>query len=296
MNVIRLLEDAIKTTDPNDIEDKYVAASAYVLKVRKALENNMLKDEDVVKKNDRFFTGAFCDALNAVARDISSAGGVTFLHQGCIGHQSTHSDFSARDVLSNKDSPTLMVGEGKANESSNVRRETRGQMFNKLVRHRKIDSRLGFKIGARPVLLVAFNFGYITLDLAFPCKKGNFMEKKGWLTFQALPETTETFWTVPVANVMYGKAEGRRKLPVVLRFIVTALKYLLELGDDFPRQQSKTPFFVAPEFKIRDAEKHGDNVTILHSEENAEAGMSTKRVYKEFCYYLRQDDGFNIHL
>ena len=104
MKVVGLLEDAIKTTDPDAAEDKYVTAAAYILKARKALEDNDMNEEDV-KKNERFFTGVFCDALNALASDISSGSGVAFLHKGCIGHQSTHSDISARNVLSKTGSP-----------------------------------------------------------------------------------------------------------------------------------------------------------------------------------------------
>ena len=282
MQVVQLLEKSINETNPDDTDDKCVTAAAYVLKIRKAISDNLLNEEDV-KKNERFFTGAFCDALNAITSDD----GVSFLHQGCIGHGATHSDFSARDILSKTgSSPTLLVGEGKANESSDIRSETRGQMFNELIRHRKIDTRLGFRMGARPVLLLAVNFGHIALDLAFPSKKGNAMEKKGWLTFRSLSEETETFWTIPVATVTYSKGDGEKKLPVVLRFIVDTLKYLRDLGEDLPRQQFKTPFVTAPQDKLNNGEKRGDNVTILETD-------TGRRVYKEFCYYLRQDDGFN---
>lgn len=141
-------------------------------------------------------------------------------------------------------------------------------------------------MGCRPVLLLAVNFGHIALYLAFPSKKGSAMEKKGWLTFRNLTEETETFFTIPVASVSYSSGSGEKKLPVVFRFIEDTLNYLRELGEDLPRQQFKTPYVTAPLEKLNDGQKHGDNVTILDTN-------TGRRVYKEFCYYLRQDDGFN---
>lgn len=105
-----------------------------------------------------------------------------------------------------------MVGEGKLGESSTVRNQTRGQLFNALIRHRLVDAKLGVTQGARPILLPAVDFANILVDLAFPSKKGNVMEQ--WVSFEDSTEQgTETFWTTPVALVHCAKAEGKKKLP-----------------------------------------------------------------------------------
>lgn len=284
MQVLQLLQNAV--TEDLTTTSKYVVAANYVLKARKALMERELADEQV-STNERFYTGALCDALNGVLCDDDTKG-VSVLHQGCIGHGSTHSDFSARNVLSGTASSTLLVGEAKATETSLIQEDVWGQLFNELIRHRKIDAKLGFHVGARPVLLLAVNFAYITLDLAFPSKKGNSMEKKGWLTFSNLPEETETFWTAPLLSVNYSRLEGANKLPKVLRFIADALKYLKSLDANLPRQQFKTPLVTSTKgFQPTNGEKRGESVTIL------EAESGTRRVYKEFCYYLREADDFN---
>ena len=278
MDVVRLLEAATKSKTVDKI---YVDAANHVLNVRKALVERSLQDEEV-NQNERFFTGALCDALNSVL-----GSGISVLHQGCIGKLATHSDFSARDVRS--DRGTLMVGEGKIGESSTIRDQTRGQLFNELIRHRSIDAKLGFTQGARPILLLAVDFGNISVELAFPSKKGNAMEQ--WVSFEdSVEQGTETFWTTQVASVHYAKAEGKKKLPKVLRFIAEALEYLTRVDAHHPRQQFKTPFVTAidEEETPHSGEKRGENVTIIEME------SGKKRVYKEFCYYLRQEDGFNM--
>ena len=277
MEVVSLLETTIR--DP--VEKKYHDAAGSIIEARRALNQNSLAEEQV-KKNERFFTGAFCDALNAVLDD-----GFSVLHQGCIGEKSTHSDFSARYILDRK-RPTLMVGEGKANASSNIGLETRGQIFNELIRHRRIDEKLKFLDGYRPVLLLALNFEVVALDLAFPSKKGNLMEEEGWLMFSSILEKeTETFWTTPIAHVDIAMGAAANFLPTIIRFIADTLRYLHRLDAELqPRQQFKTPFITPPQETPINGKKRGDNVTII------ETG-SGKRVYKEFCYYLREHDGFN---
>ena len=276
MHVLKLLETSTK----EELDNKYETAAKYILEAREAMLGNKLQEEQV-NQNERFFTGAFCDGLNAVLDK-----GISVLHQGCIGHGSTHSDFSARNILGSRS--TLMVGEAKANDTMAIRTETRGQVFNELIRHRKIDEQLGFPMCSRPVLLLVLNFHYVNLDLVFPSKKGNSMEKRGWLTFDEDPaQGMETFWTTQIASVSIAGAEGKKKLPKVLRFIVDTLRYLENLDANLPRAQFKTPFLIEPEEEVQDAEKRGDNVTIIETK-------SGKRVYKEFCYYLREEDGFNI--
>ena len=275
MHVLKLLERA---TSSNANDQTVVNSVNYFLKVRKALLEKSLSEEQV-NQNERFFTGALCDALNSLL-----GRGISILHQGCIGSSTTHSDFSARTIQSNQG--TLMVGEGKVGENSGIRDATRGQLFNELIRHRSIDSKLNGTEGSRPILLVAIDFGNISIDLAFPSKKGNAMEQ--WVVFEDfVQEGTETFWTTQIASVYYAKAEGMKKLPTVFQFIADALKYLNNLDAVLPRQQFKTPFVKTPDEVPARGEKRGENVTII------EMKSGTKRVFKEFCYYLRQVDGFN---
>lgn len=289
MQVISLLDSARSQS----LDKKYIAAANYILKVRQSLTNNELKDEEI-NQNERLFTGAFSDGLNAVL-----TGGISVLHQGCIGKGSTHSDVSARYVLDGFRSPTLMVGEGKADASDRIRANTRGQLFNELIRHRQLDSKLrGLQDhdDYRPILLLALNFNYISLDLAFPSTKGGHMETSEWVTFsEAIGNGTETFWTIQVAMVNIARDNGREKLKYVLRFIADTLQFIQKL-DPMPREQFKTPWWkTKPEGKVTGAEKFGDNVTIVTCLSESETGSEKKRkhVYKEFCYYLRQKDDFN---
>mmetsp|Transcript_52441 Transcript_52441/g.78347 ORF Transcript_52441/g.78347 Transcript_52441/m.78347 type:complete len:217 (+) Transcript_52441:141-791(+) len=83
--------------------------------------------------NERFFTGAMANAINSVLQE-----GYCVLHQACLGTGATHSDLSATRINTDSWPTTLMVGEGRWN-ASNLREETRGQMFNELLRHRAID-------------------------------------------------------------------------------------------------------------------------------------------------------------
>ena len=280
LQVTALLQAARR--EKNNLDTTYFDAARLILNARPVVARGLLKDEEV-DRNERFYTGAFCDALNAVL-----AGGISVLHQGCIGNGPTHSDLSARYCLDGYRSATLMVGEGKRDDDPCVRMKTRGQIFNELIRHRKIDRKLNGdkEQNFRPILLLAFNLSYVSLELAFPSTKGGHMEKSEWVTFaNDLPEETETFWTIPVAMVHIAFDHGMLKLPYVLCFIADTLKFLQSLGT-VPRVQFKTPWVTKSTSELIDGKKCGDNVTIIESK-------SGKRVYKEFCYYLRERDIFN---
>jgi hypothetical protein len=277
--VTALLQEA--RWNEKKLDTKYFNAARLILKAHQMLTDRSLEGVEVYC-NERFFTGAFCDALNAVLE-----GGISVLHQGCIGNGSTHSDLSARYGLDGYTNATLMVGEGKQDHDPNVRMKTRGKMFNQLIRHRKIDRKLngGEQQNFCPILLLAFNFSYVSLELAFPSTKGGHMEKSEWVAFSDdLPEGTETFWTIPVAMVNIALNDGE-SLPYVLRFIADTLKFLQSLGTVL-RVQFKTPWVTKPTSAVMDGKKCGDNVTIIETN-------SGKRVYKEFCYYLHESDNFN---
>jgi hypothetical protein len=170
LQVIALIQEAGKITEERDT--KYFRAARIIKNARRMLESSLLKEEEI-GCNERFYTGAFCDALNAVLD-----GGISVLHQGCIGNGSTHSDLSARYCLDGHKSATLMVGEGKRDDISSEQMKTRGQIFNELIRHRKIDKKLnGGKQDFRPILLMSFSFSSISLELAFPSTKGGHMEE-----------------------------------------------------------------------------------------------------------------------
>lgn len=68
---------------------------------------------------------------------------------------------------------------------------------------------------------MAFNFNYISLDLAFPSTKSGYMENSEWVTFDDMDKGTETFWTIQVAQVGIAGQDGREKLPYVLTFFHT---------------------------------------------------------------------------
>ena len=276
LKVVGLLETVRKQA----LSSNYIDAANFVLRARGRLNDKSLTGEEV-HQNERFYTGAFCDGLNAILDE-----GICVLHQGCIGSHATHSDISARDVLNQSTNPTLMVGEGKADTTDRIRQQTRGQVFNELIRHRKIDNKLNSCVDFRPILLIAFNFNYISLDLAFPSTKSGYMENSEWVTFDEMENGTETFWTIQVAQVGIAGQEGREKLPYVLRFIAATLRYLQNLSAS-TRVQFKTPWMVQPSHKVTGAAKQGENVTIVETD-------SGRRVYKEFCYYLRETDNFNF--
>jgi hypothetical protein len=129
LQVTALLQEAIR--NEKKIDTNYFNAALHILNVRRMLSQGLLD------RNERFYTGAFSQALNAVLE-----GGIAVLHQECIGNGPTHSDLSARYSLDRYGSATLMVGEGNEDDDRCVRMKTRGKMFNELIRHRKIDRKL----------------------------------------------------------------------------------------------------------------------------------------------------------
>ena len=261
-----------------DIEQKYLDAAASILTSRSMLEET---DMEGVMGNEHFYTGSFCDALNIV-KDPSYC----FLHQACIGDGFTHSDVSGRHYLSGTYGSTLLVGEAKGRKTAKNLDEHRGQLFNELIRHRKIDEEMTKESVHRPILLLSFNYSFVSLELAFPSTKGGRMEATEWVEFdETVKKGSETFWTVPVALVCIkgGSDESKHKLARVLRFITDTMKYLNNM-EDLGRVQTKTPWLEPGEDKAR---KAGDNVTITTS------ASGSQKVFKEFCYYLRETDGLN---
>ncbi len=232
--------------------------------------------------NERFYTGALCDALSMVTEP-----NFCVLHQTCIGEGFTHSALSGRYYLHGEYRSTLLVGEAKKNEEDDIVPKSRGQLFNELIRHRAVDKGRTKKTSHRPILLLSFNSSYLSLELAFPSIKGGKMEEDGWVAFaKSVNRGTETYWTIQVAFVcINGDDEGvKQKLARVLRFISDTMKYLDNMGDSV-RLETKTPWLEPHDVKC--AQKAGENVTIVTMK------SGSKMVFKEFCYYLREDDDFN---
>ena len=225
--------------------------------------------------NEGFFTGAMCDAMNSFLE-----GGFTVLHQACLGIGSTHSDLSASRVERTGLKRTLMVGEGKW-ETTNLREETRGQLLNELLRHRLIDSsqtRTPIP-NHTPVLLLAFDLHHVEIDVAFPSTKGGKLDLDGVVNFSGtINNGTETFWTVQLLQTSITN------LPVIFRFIADALEFFYD--SPFPRRvQFKIPMPIPNDDGITSSAIKGDNVTIV--ERNG-----SRRVYKEYCYHLRETSNF----
>ncbi len=78
--------------------------------------------------------------------------------------------------------------------------------------------------------------------------------------------------------------EEKHKLARVLRFMADTMKYSNTM-EDWGRVQTKTPW-VEPRVKKK-ARKAGDHVTI------ATSAPGSQKVFKEFCYYLHENDGLN---
>jgi hypothetical protein len=160
-------------------------------------------------------------------------------------------------------------------------------LFNELIRHRKIDRIFHPDGDYRPILLLAFNYRFVSLELAFPSTKGGHMQKLGWVAFNKYrKEEEETFWTIPVVFVDIDGLEGTETLTILLRFIADTMDYLYSL-DGTPCVQFKAPWVIGPSGGAKDGQKQGDNVTIIVTE------SEKRKVYKEFCYYLLERDGFN---
>lgn len=216
------------------------------------------------------------------------------LHQGCIniGTGSTHSALSARYCLCDKSKRrTLLVGEGKT-LCVDLKRETRGQIFNELIRHRTIDNEMKHNENKfAPVLLLAFDYHNVVIDLAFPYKEGRLVNN-GWVQYKDKAGSNsqqESFWTVPIADLSISDVT---KIPVLLKFLHLALNFLKNLPKNRSgRVQYKTPWILDHEFVPVGGERLGINVSKIVME-----GGATK-VFKEFCYHLRRGshhETFNV--
>ena len=280
---IDLVEDLQKITTLEDVDKRFSTAADYVFKNWHRERNN--RGKRGVYKNERWLTGIVCNALNLA---LQADGGLVALHQGCIGGGSTHSDISV-SAIGREQSPPLLVCEGKQDSENTIRENVQGQLFNALVRHRRIFFRGSSKqTDFRPVLLMALNTAYVSVDVVFPSTKDGHLRANDWI---ALPESNVTsgdvvFFTIQIAFInIDNEGNGPAKLAKLFCFLEGALKKLRDMKE-FARDQWKTPWSRANSnapISVKRAWKRGDNVTIVDE----------KRVYKEFCYYLRQGDGFN---
>jgi hypothetical protein len=233
---IEFVVDLYKITKLDKLDEKFSNAAEYV-------HNNWHRKRYPVAKtgvfkNERWLTGIVCSALNLVLR---ADGGLVALHQGCIGSGSTHSDISV-SVVGPKPSPPLLVCEGNQDSSNTVRETVKGQLFNELVRHRRIFAGGSEQKDFRPVLLMALNTAYISLELAFPTtKKGN-LKNEGWITPEAKVDGDVVFFSVQIAFIRIDDdTEGPTKLAQLFCFIESALKKLRDMND-YKRDQWKTPW------------------------------------------------------
>ena len=272
--LLEILETTIKAQQNQNLDDSFHAAAKYALHARDQLTNGTVPND--IGTNERFFTGAMANAINSVLKD-----GYCVLHQACLGVGSTHSDISATRIQKNLPPITLMVGEGKWN-TSDLRQETRGQMFNELLRHRAIDNCFTCKGTNGPMLLFAFDKNKIEIDLGFPSTKAGKLEKDKVVAWEDLEEGKETFWTVQLLRMSIEDGNGKKNLPIVLRFISDALEKL-DSWRGQPRVQHKVPIPLKEQGEIAAITEYaGKNVTII------EAARGAKFVYKEYCYHLRQ--------
>jgi len=183
-----------------------------------------------------------------------------------------------------------MVGEGRWN-ANDLREETRGQMFNELLRHRAIDKESEGEGNNGPVLLVAFDKGKVEIDLAFPSTKSGKLEQDNVVEFSSdMDNGKETFWTVRILRTSIEDGYARKNLSIVLRFIADALEKL-----DSWKGQSRVQYKKPMPLKAQDdilavAQYCGENVTII------EEASGSKFVYKEYSYHLRQACDFMMPL
>jgi len=273
MTLLKLLEEIIQDQKEGKLDKKFMAATRFVINARNKLLSGALSKE--IGNNERYFTGAVTNALNSLMQD-----GFCVLHQACLGIGATHSDISASRVHSGE-TITLMVGEGKWN-AVDLRNETRGQLFNALLRHRAIDKAKTGRYG--PILLVAFDMQSIEIDLAFPSTKGGKLEQDMIVSFSDdLDVDRETFWTCRILDMSIAKNNALKNLPIVLKFIAAALEILDEWEAKDSRVQQKIPYPFSSEKDIEVSAYHGPNVTMVHRKASGQ-----QYVCKEYCYHLRQ--------
>ena len=248
------------------------------------------RGEKGVYKNERWLTGIVCNGFNLA---LQADGGLVALHQGCIGGGSTHSDISVSCIVESEQSPPLLVCEGKQDSENTIRENVKGQLFNQLVRHRRIFAGAASKkqMDFRPVLLMALNTAYVSVDISFPMTKDGSLKRNDWIS---PPESSHVvgsvmFFTIQIAFIHIDNAEdGPDKLARLFCFLTSALKKLRDMKD-YNRDQWKTPWRRSDDKasgSVTSARKRGDNVTVVDA-------VDGRRVYKELCYYLRQKDGFN---
>jgi len=268
------------------LDEKFRVAANYLIDARDRLEQRRVPEE--MGKNERFFTGAMANAINSVLQN-----GYCVLHQACLGTGATHSDLSATCIKKNSRPTTLMVGEGKW-QASNLRVETRGQIFNEMLRHRAIDKRPKQKEANNgPILLVAFDKTKVEIDLAFPSTKGGKLDQDNVVAFgEHVGSGKETFWTVQILRMSIEDANGQANLPILLRFLSEALEKL-DAWSRQPRVQRKMPMSFNPQvdgggFEV--IKYCGENVTIVR------VASGSIFVCKEYCYHLREASDFMMPL
>ena len=271
---IEFVGDLHEILTRDEIEEKFIVAANYIQD--NWHRQRFTRGERGVYKNERWLTGIVCNALNLV---LQADGGLVALHHGCIGSGSTHSDLSV-SAVGPEQSPPLLVCEGRQDSDIMIRETVRGQLFNELVRHRRIFAGGSEQTDFRPVLLMALNSAYVSVELAFPTTKNGHLKRNDWIAPEANAPGDVVFFTIQIAFINIDGIEGRGKLAKLFCFLEGALKKLRDIKE-YKRDQWKTPWVGST--SVTNASKHGDNVTVVDE----------KRVYKEFCYYLRQQDGFN---
>mmetsp|Transcript_44403 Transcript_44403/g.106975 ORF Transcript_44403/g.106975 Transcript_44403/m.106975 type:complete len:443 (-) Transcript_44403:28-1356(-) len=233
-------------------------------------------------------TGALANAMNSVFDE----GFTTLLHQGCLGPNATHPDISVCRYKSTPKWPiTLLVGEGKKT-TGYLRNDTRGQLFNELLRHRSIEFNLNKGTDSYyygPILLLAFDKRQIEIDLAFPSTKDGRLECDGAVSFDCIHRNTEAFWTVRLLRISIFEEHGQTNLPIVLHFLSSALEQLDSWQEnESSRVQFKIPMPLSINDKeIEEAEYYNENVSKLRLRNGSVL------VFKEYCYNLRQEDSVN---
>jgi hypothetical protein len=279
MALLKILENAIEDQPNRPPNDVFNVAAKYVLYARYRLTSGKVPSD--MGTNERLFSGAMANAINSVLRD-----GYCVMHQACLGTGATHSDLSATCIDTEWWPATLMVGEAKWN-SSNLREETRGQMFNELLRHRSIDKPGEREVHNGPILLLAFDKNMVEIDLAFPSTKGGKVETDGVVEVaECTGKGKEIFWTVQILRISIRQ----QNLAIVLRFISDALEKLYSWsGQGRVQYKMPRPDVVEIAAVAQDAGKNvtifkyaGENVTII------EEASGSRFVYKEYCYHLRQ--------
>jgi serine/threonine protein kinase len=119
------------------------------------------------------------------------------------------------------------------------------------------------------------------------------MKKNEVVKFPECADGSETYWTVRLVIISIDSGNGKKNLVVLFRFISEALKKLY----DWPQKtrvqfKMPIPMRVQDESKIDSVKKpYGENVTVIHYKNNCAA-----RVFKEFCYHLREESNTVVPL